>query len=382
MFFDVEISMKILYLVTQSSWGGAQKYVFDLATNLPENFAITVACGGNGMLIDKLKTVGINVKIFKNLVRPINPIRDFICFWQLWRFIRREKFDIVHTNSSKAEILGNLAARVAGVKKIFFTAHGFVFNEPQNKYKREIYIWLEKFANKFSRKIIAVSNFDRQTALQENICPVEKIVTVHNGLDCDKFERAIAVSVNQREKLGLSPGNFVVGTVANFYPVKGLKYFISAAALVVEKIPNARFVIVGEGELRLDMEKQIRDLNLEKTVILTGFQADLCGFLPAFDLFVLPSLKEGFPYALLEAQVAGLPIIATRVGGVPEIIIDYSNGLLIEKANESALAQKIIQAYQDENLRKNISQKGKYEVKKKFDLRLMIEKTSLIYDGK
>lgn len=380
---------KVLILVTQSEWGGAQKYVFDLAKNLRNDFDITVGVGplchsdsearGNGELIEKLKTASIKVKIFKNLVRQISPIKDLVCFFQLIKFICQNKFDVVHTNSSKAEILGNIAAKIARVKTVVFTAHGFVYNEPMSKIKRTFFLFLEKLANLFSDKVICVSEFDRQTAIKAKICKIEKLVTIHNGLDFDEFNRIFFSSHDKRAELGLTVQNFVIGTVANFYTTKGLKYLIVAAEAVVKKFPNTRFIIVGDGELRFEIEKQIKDLNLQDKIILTGFQKDIHSYLKTFDLFVLSSVKEGLPFCLLEASAAGLPIVATKVGGIPEIVESEKSGLLVEPAKPQLLADAIVKIMKNENLICKYGQFGMNNIKNKFDLKNNLKRIREIY---
>ena len=173
---------KILYLITQSEWGGAQRYVFDLAVNFKDKFEVAAAFGGEGGLKNKLDEENIRNFTLKNLVREINPWRDFLAFWEIYRLIRKTKPDILHTNSSKAEILGNLAGWLCGVPKIVFTAHGFVFNEELGFWKKKLYIFLEKMAGFFADKIICVSGFDRAAALAHKIAGKNKLVVIHNGI--------------------------------------------------------------------------------------------------------------------------------------------------------------------------------------------------------
>lgn len=364
--------LKLLLIVTQSQWGGAQRYVFDLANNLKNDFDITVACGQGGLLIDKLHENNIAVKVFKNLVRNINLFKDLACFWQVYRFIKRKKFDIVHTNSSKAEILGNLAAKLARTPKIIFTAHGFVFNEPLGKLKKIFFIGCEKFAAKFADKIITVSDFDRKTAIENKIVKTDKFITVYNGVKC--FEKVKLKETFDSMKI-------TVGTVANFYPVKGLKYFIDAAKIVCEKFPRVKFKIIGDGFLRPQLEQQIKALHLENVVDLVGFKKDIFAIMKTMDIFVLASLKEGLPYAILEAQSLGLPIIATNVGGIPEIIQDQKTGILVTAQNPDQLAQKIQLLIKNQNLRLKLAQAGQHNIKNNFNLSKMLEQTKAIYEA-
>jgi len=359
---------KILYIITQSQWGGAQRYVFDLAVGFKDEFEVAVACGTGGNLIGRLEKEGIQVFRLKNIVRQISPWRDLLCFWDLYFLIRRQRPNIVHTNSSKAEILGNMAARLAGVKKIIFTAHGFAFNEDAGFLKKRIYIFWEKIANLFCDRIICVSNFDMERALENGIASREKMMVIHNGIEI-REEKEIAKI--EKEKI-------VIGSVANLYQNKGLEYLIQAAAILKDRnLGNLEFQIVGEGPKREFLETEIKKSKLDNFKLL-GFKEDAKKYMENFDIFVLPSLKEGFPYAILEAMAIGLPIVATRVGGVPEAVINEENGFLVESKNPVDLAEKIGILIADQELRKKFGSRGRNLVRENFSLTKMLEETKKV----
>lgn len=358
-------NQKILYIITQSQWGGAQRYVFDLAVGFKDEFEVAVACGAGGNLIGRLEKESIQVFRLENMVRQISPWRDLLCFWELYFLIRRQRPDIVHTNSSKAEILGNMAARLAGVKKIIFTAHGFAFNEDAGFLKKRIYIFWEKIANLFSDKIICVSNFDMERALENGIASREKMIVIHNGIkNRERFE----IAKVEKEK-------FIIGSVANLYENKGLKYLIRAAAILKDKnLGNLEFQIIGEGPARKFLEAEIEKFKLDNFKLL-GFREDVESQMKNFDLFVLPSIKEGFPYVILEAMSLGLPIVATGVGGVPEAVIDEENGLLVESKNPDDLAEKIGILIVNQKLRKVFGNQGYVLAREKFSFAKMLAET-------
>jgi len=362
---------KILYLITQSEWGGAQKYVFDLASNFRDEFEVAVAFGGKGKLKSKLDEENIRNFTLPCLVREINPWKDFWGFWEIYRLIRREQPDIVHTNSSKAEILGNLAAALARVQRIIHTAHGFVFNEPMNHWKKSFYVFLEQLANKFTRTIICVSDYDREKALLYRIAPAKKLVTIHNGISIGNFS-------TKNEELTKNNNKFIVTSIANFYPTKGLPYLIEAANILSQKFNDLEFWLLGDGKERHFLEKLIRHYKL-KNVILWGFQNNSCQYLDKSDVFVLPSVKEGFPYTILEAMATGLPIVATRVGGVPEAVTDGENGFLVTPADSQALAEKIFVLRESYFERNQMSQKNYEKVSRLFSLEKMLKKTKEVY---
>lgn len=332
---------KILYIITQSEWGGASRYVFDLATNLQksQDYQIHVAAGYNGPLFTRLEAQNLPTTRLKHLVRSINPYHDLMAYFELKKILRHIKPDIVHLNSSKAGFIGALAAKNCGVKTIIYTAHGFVFNEPLSAGKKWLYKKIELFSSKIIDKIICVSDKDRQTGIAAGIEP-NKLATIHNGIDTGiQFlpkEKARNFFIT---KIPNYQNSKLLVSIANFYPTKGLDVLIEAIAKI-----DALLVIIGAGPEEKNLRLRTYDLGLEKKVFFAGSIENASQYLKAFDLFVLPSRKEGLPYALLEAAAAGIPIVATKVGGVPEIIQDGINGYLAEPNDPNHLANKINQA--------------------------------------
>ncbi len=330
--------LKILYIVTQQEFGGAQRYVFDLATNLDKSqYDIHIAAGDpNGPLFDRARSQNLAVHTLKHLNRSISPIHDFLSYFELKKLIADLKPDIVHLNSSKAGVLGSMAAKALKVPKIIYTAHGFVFNEPMSLLKHWLYKRAELGTARRIDHVIAVSEFDRATGIKAGI-DENKITTIQNGIDPTVL--SFLSREDARAKLNTMTDEPLIGCIANFYPTKGLDVLIQAMTNI-----DAQLVIIGDGKLRPSLEAQIKKRSLDGSVTLAGHIDDAHQFLKAFDLFVLCSRKEGFPYVLLEAAAAGIPIVATRVGGVPEIVRDETTGYLSEPDNPNELAQKINRA--------------------------------------
>lgn len=371
---------KIFYVITQSELGGAQRYVFDLARSLSsEEYVVTVCAGSGGSLLTKFDGTRIASVTLKYMTRAIDPIKDLFAYWELKRLFKKHQPDIVHLNSSKAGVVGAIAAKHAGVKKVIYTVHGFVFNEPMPVWKKYFYILAEKFSARYKDKLICVSEFDRQIGIKRKIAKEEKFVTIHNGIENLEFYG----KEEARDKLNLPQDKIIVGTIANFYPTKGLSYLIKAAKTITEKNNNIIFKIIGFGELEKELKKQTKMLNLTNKVDLENsiFQeARLSGYkyLKAFDVYCLPSIKEGFPYALLEAMTAGLPIVSTKVGGIPEMI-DEASGILVEPKNPQALAEAIIKLVGNKNVADACAHQAQEDVKNKFSLDKMVEKTIAVY---
>ena len=325
--------MKILYVVTQGEGGGAQKYVLELA----QAFGGEIATGTESdNLALEAEDLGLRVHRLFHLRRAINPLEDLIAFYDLAQLVRTTAPDIVHANSSKAGFLCSFLKILFPKIKIIFTAHGFVFNEPGPQWKKKLYISLEKFASRYRNYIIAVSENDKKAALDNHIIAPEKISVIHNGIG----EITLLNKTSARQYMGLPLDKVVVGSIANLYPSKAIDVFIEAAALVSPQFAQYLcFAVVGEGNLRRRLERLIASKNLQKYFKLVGHKELASHYLRGFDIFVLPSRKEGFPFVLLEAMAAGLPIVATDVGGNKEAVGDAA--VVIPPDNPKVLATTI-----------------------------------------
>lgn len=371
--------IKICYIITKSNWGGAQKYVFEIANSLDRNiFDIVVALGGNGILKEKLENVGIEVITIPNLERDISFSKEIAAFKFLYNLFKERHFDIVHLNSSKIGGLGSLTARLAGVTKIIFTAHGWAFNENRSFISKTIIKFLYWLTILMSDKTIAVSEKIRERVLSWPFIK-KKIFVVHNGVkEIDFYEKNEArtklTEINQK----LKKEKFLIGTIAEIHPIKGLDILINSIKKTGSEI-NAQFVIIGEGEIRAELEKQISENNLQEKIILTGFLDNAAKYLKAFDLFILPSRSEAMALVILEAGLASIPVITTKVGGLPEIISDENFGKIVEPENENALAIAIIDAIKNESWRKNSAENLQNKVLKNFSHSQTLQKTLEIY---
>jgi glycosyltransferase involved in cell wall biosynthesis len=398
---------KILYIITQSEFGGAQRYVFDLATSLNDEFEITVAagCNLNGELFQKLNDLKrsdlskIKTVYLKHLKRSINPWHDILAFFEIRRLIKKEKPSIVHLNSTKAGIIGSLTARNCFMSRVpccvIYTAHGWVFNEPLGRYKRKIYLWLEKFTAKYKDKIICVSEYDRKIAIKLGL-PAKKIITIYNGIDAEKLEflskedarqelfNLLAESIKPSASQLLNRQTTIItGTIANLYKTKGIEYLIKAADILYNSyfIRHTAFIVIGDGGEKEKLKALIQRHNIQNNFFLAGSIPEARKYIKAFDVFVLPSVKEGLPYAILEAMAAGTPVVATKTGGIPEIIRHFETGLLAETGSPDDLAKKISEFLTQPRFGKIMAQGGLLRLKENFSLHEMIEQTKKAYCG-
>ncbi len=301
---------KILFVITKSNWGGAQRYVYDIATNLSkEQFEVTVALGGDGELQQRLQTEGIPVIHLESMQRNLSVGADMSGFLSLYKAIRSYAPDVVHLNSSKAGGLGALAARLSGVPRIIFTAHGWPFAEKRNVAWRLLALIGSWTTALLSHAVIIVSRNDLLIGKRMPLCSA-KMHLIYNGI-----RLPLSLGSGEEIRSAFPPGAHITGTVGELTKNKNQIALIEKA----RNTPTMYVAIVGEGEDRFYLQKKIEEYGLTARVRLFGF-IHASEVLRGFDTFVLPSLKEGLPYVLLEAKAAGLPITANRVGGVGDIL--------------------------------------------------------------
>jgi glycosyltransferase involved in cell wall biosynthesis len=337
---------KLLFVITKGTWGGAQKYVFDLCIAFQNEYDVAVVHGTPGRLVEKLEASQIRTIHISSLGRDVNPLLDIPSFIKLRNIFKKEKADIIHLNSSKIGGLGTLAGRLAGIKNIIFTAHGWAFNEDRGSLSKKI-IWLLSWITAlFSHYVIVLSSREHLQAHQMPFVH-KKIVLIPNGITPPPFmpkEEARTLFIN-RANIPASDSRLYIGTISELHPNKGLLFALEAMhALIIEKV-NLHFFIIGEGEQRTALETKIKQYDLSARVTLLGSIDMAAQYLKAFDMFLLSSLKEGLPYVLLEAAIAEIPIIATEVGGIPEMTNDKA--ILIPAQDSQAITKAIKELAKD-----------------------------------
>lgn len=374
--------IRIAYVVTQAEFGGAQRYIADLAAALPRDaFAPVVIHGPDGDAADFHAALGATpVRVAAHLRRAISPRHDRRAVGELADLFRQIGADVVHLNSSKAGVVGAYAARRARVARVVYTAHGFVVNEPMAPWRRLAYRLAERWSARHKDAIICVSDFDRKTALAHRIANPAQLRVIHNGINSatlNLLDRTAARSA--LAGFGVPLAGRLIGAIANFYPTKGLAYLIEAFATVHAHCPDAHLVIIGDGQLRAVLVRLIRHHRLETAVHLPGRVPNAARLLPAFDAYALTSIKEGFPYAILEAMAAGLPIVASRIGGVPEMIEHESWGLLIPAKHVPATAAALQRLLDDPALAARLGAAARQRVVTEFTLERMVKETIECY---
>lgn len=373
---------KILYVITKSNFGGAQRYVFDLATSLPKDeFDVAVVLGGTGtknaetgLLAQKLISKNIRLITVKSFMRDVSILKDFFAFFELASIFLRERPDIVHLNSSKAIVIGAVVARILFVDKIIATVHGWAFNEPRPEFEQTIITYLHKLGVWLCHHTIVVSESDRAQAKDWKSL-YTRITAIHNGVgDITFMSRTDA-----REKLKLPQDALIIGSLGELTPNKNYSALITAIALLKTK-SVAEFIvsIIGDGELAEELRIQSNE-ELSGGIVFEGYKQNGAEFLSAFDIFVLPSLKEGLPYVILEAGKAGLPVVATNVGGIPEIIENNVTGLLVESNDTEAIARALLTYIENPQLRIAHASALQTKVERIFSPEEMLRKTVSLY---
>lgn len=378
--------IKVLHIITRLDKGGSSTVTLLTAARLnKERFDVTLMSGPtvdyDGEVAGFISRHNINFVLMPHLVREISLIKDIRAFWEIYHFIKKGKFDIIHTHTSKAGILGRWAAKLAKVAIIVHKPHGHIFYGYFGPFMTKIFIYIEKLTALITDKIITLTEKGIEEHVKFGIAGSDKFISVYSGIEIDKFSNFKPDISSQKKILQIPSDVFVIGTVSRLDPVKGNKYFIASLPGITQIFPQLRAVFVGEGtekeELRLYAEK----LGVLKNVIFLGTYQDVRPLICIFDIFILTSLNEGMGRVLLEAQALGVPVIATNVGGIPEVVRDRVTGILVPAANPQVLTEAIVSLLKDKAKRDSMSQEAKKWVNSQFSAETMVSKISGLYES-
>jgi len=373
--------LKVCQIITKLELGGAQKFTLYTAQCLDKNkFNSFLICGKGGMLDDEASEKTRVLKVGE-LVREISPLKDIRALYKIWRILKKEKPDVVHTHSSKAGIIGRIAAKLAGIKVIIHTIHGYSFNDTQKWHIKYLYIFLERFCSMFSDKLIVENNSDINKGLKYKIAKKDKFTIITSGIDTQYYKNYVP-NADFRNTLVRDPSAKIILTIGPFKHQKNLGDFIRAGEIVSRQFDNAYFFIVGDGELRPELEVLIEKLNLNNKITLLGWRRDIIELLSACDIFVMTSLWEGLPRTILDAMCCAKPVIANAVGGISDIIKDGENGFLTLPLIYSETAEKIIYLLNDEKLFKKIGENAKDSITINFDINYAVRQHENLYAEK
>lgn len=327
-----------------------------------------------------LRQAGVVLFEVPCLVREISLLQDARATLALWRVFRCKRPDIVHTHTSKAGALGRVAAWLSGVPVVIHTPHGHIFYGYYGRVMSGIIRLVERTLARVTGRIITLTDRGAQEHVQYRIAAPDKFVTIPSGIVLSMFRSIQADPAVKRKELGLPTEGPVIGTVGRLVPIKGHEWLLKAAPRVLAEFPHATFVFLGEGPLLGQLQQLASGLGISSHVMFMGTRQDVPECLAAFDVFAFPSLNEGMGRALIEAMAVGLPAVATRVGGIPDVVADGETGLLVPARDEAALADALLKLLRDPARRQAYGQAARRSMDERFDVSAMVRAIDRLYD--
>lgn len=377
---------KILFAITKTVGGGAQRYVFDVATNLPSwQYEISLMGGGRDWLAEQFEKRGLPFFGIEGIGRDIHWQKELKTLRQIFKVIKGEKPDIIHVNSPKMAGLAALAGRILHVKKIVLTVHGWTFNERRPFFEKAAIAFFSWFTAVLAHHIILITKSDYEDAKKFPFISRNKFTLIPNGLgDIAFLEKEEARSeirtycVNSPSSTALGASQWV-GMVAELTPNKNIPLAIRAFARIPPS--GVSLIILGKGEEEDTLKKLIHILKLEDRVLLAGFLPEPRRLMKAFDIFCLSSFKEGLPYVIMEAMRAEVPVLATSVGGVPDLIENGTTGRLTTPGDEKEFAEALLDFIHHLEERRILGRRGNQFILSHFSLQNMLSQTMRLYEG-
>jgi glycosyltransferase involved in cell wall biosynthesis len=379
----------VLHIITRLILGGAQENTLYTVIGQQQNSAFQVTLlsgvdsGREGDLNAEAHAAGLDLVILPTLARAIRPATDLKALVQLYRFIRRGRYDIVHTHSSKAGILGRIAARMAGVPIVVHTLHSLVFHDYQRAWQNRVYIALKKLCAPMTDAFISVNAKTMQGALAAGIGSPERHFTIFSGMQLESFltigdQLSVAAA---KKRLGIPPDAPVVGKIARLAPLKGHEQFFDAAEHIARLEPRAWFVLVGDGALRQECESRARALGIGDRTVFTGLvrPEEIPACIQAMDVVVHTSLREGIARVLPQAGAVGKPVVTFDLDGAPEVVRDGVSGYLVAPVDARELAERVVELFHDAERRRQFGRAGQEFAAANFGVELMVERINEVY---
>jgi len=386
------LKIKTIHIITRLDKGGSAENTLLTVMGLDREIYDVVLVHGlsieSNMAEDEFRAVekslmdvekeGVRVITIPSLVRRIHLFYDLRAFFALIKILRNERPDIVHTHTSKAGILGRWAAFFVRVPVIIHTPHGHVFWGYFGKLKTRIFILLEKISALVTDRLVMLTEQEKIDHLHFHIAPENKFSVVHSGINLDEFSNTSVDPAAMKRRLGIPEDNLIVGTVGRLTSIKGHRYLIEAARKIAGSRPDTTFVILGDGELLDELKNMVTRSDIEENIKFLGWRSDVAEVMSTFDIFALPSLNEGMGRVLVEAMALGRPIVASNIGGIPDLVVDCENGYLVPVGDVETLAARIKKLLDDPEKREEMGECGK-KIAIDYSANAMVEEIDRLY---
>jgi glycosyltransferase involved in cell wall biosynthesis len=376
---------KVLHIITRMIIGGAQENTMYSVEGLIErgwhaDLLTGPTTGPEGEIVTQIKEKKIPLYEEPTLVRNLNPIKDITAFFRLYKFIKKGKYDIVHTHSSKAGIIGRWASFLACVP-VVHTIHGLPFHRYQPTLVRYLYVFSEWITAYVSKKIISVSSNLIEKCLKRGIGRKEQYLVIRSGLNINDFLNASGNGKSIRKQFNIGDNKIIFGTLARLFYLKGHKYIINIASDIVKKHPGVIFMFIGDGILKEEFQQKIRKFEMENHFVFVGLiqPAQVPNYLDACDVIIHPSLREGLPRVVPQAFLLEKPVVAFNVDGTSEVVIPQKTGFLIPPKNERLLKKSINYVINNMDCAKKMAVTGKKKILKEFSIDKMVSDIDHLY---
>ena len=372
---------KVFHLITRMIRGGADENTAYTVNGLDKSLFDVDMYAGVESDMDKFND--LDVKIIPDLIRDVNIVRDFKAFCRLFNVIRKNKYDIVHTHTAKAGILGRWAAYFNRVPIIIHTLHGATFHESIGSAKKYLYIVLEKMAASFTDRMISVGDDLSERYIEKGIGKREKYVTIRSGMKLEKFFKAGELSIREletiRDKLDIRRDRILITQIARLEERKGYKYLVEASKDIIKKTPEALFLIAGEGDYKEQIQMLIDESKMNDYFRFLGYREDVEKIIAISDLVVLTSLWEGLPRILVQASAVGRPVVTFAVEGAREVVKEGINGYVVDIEDTSSLAKKVILILEDLDKARKMGIEGRKIIGEEWNVDNMVKKIEALY---
>jgi glycosyltransferase involved in cell wall biosynthesis len=377
--------IRVLRAITRLNIGGPAIHAILLTSALDDGalFSSTLVAGTTapheGDMLDFGRAHAVEPILLPALGREISPADDLVALARMVQLVRRLQPDVVHTHMAKAGTVGRIAAHICGVPLIVHTYHGHVFHSYFGAAKTRVFLTIERGLGLLTDRIIVVGDGQRAEIASFGVASNDKLEPIRLGLELGQFLHAEAARGSLRSELGTDATTPLIGIIARLVPIKAHEVFFQAACRVLGDEPNARFLVIGDGERRAELEALVDRLGIRHAVTFLGWRRDMVGVYADLDVVALTSLNEGSPVALIEALAAARPVVSTRVGGVAEVVIDGVTGLTVPPADPAAMAEGILHLVRDRDLAARLAAAGRRHVYPRYDSSRLVDDVRHLY---